>query len=803
MDQNQIQKNHQNIDENLLNADEISQNHPSTSQEIETPAELSGKYRFLRHIGQGAQANVFEAVRLSDEKHVAIKVLSINSVQNWKDYELFHRESETLRSLHIKGIAEFYESPEFLDQPKPRAFIIQEFIEGRSLNDMIKSGYRFSLNRVFEIAVDLINLLEKLHHHDPPIIHRDLKPANIMCRRSDSRDYEIYLIDFGAVSNPKVQGGGSTIAGTCGYMPPEQLMGKPCPASDIYALGATLAYMLCGVDPGQMQVTDFHLIIEPHLELVPPEIVNVLRKMLEPAVDNRLCDYEQLRNIFTDFANNHFHYCADSLSDTEEISKQFAKVNRYGQPGNLDIWAALKDNTPRHTPVQITKLKQTEMLSHTPVKKALNIKKTGKFKQSVYPIVIAFWVISIILFILARHDYNNEKSNWQRVVDECNNKYEDIIQKGLIKEYGMTEVPCDAQCALNAKNSCEKGLLYDIRRYNIDSKTMKCLSRNSFAERNKDDVECFNRLDSYYQVFHDCIVISDDKVGSRVMNIQPECQNKINAYLIGVSETNPVVQRVTIDRNEGLKNCDEKYQEILKSGKNSEYGTYNKPCDEKCALKARESCQIWKSRRFRHDDYRKDSLRYDSGFETYLNDRIHIDNHIEFLLYFGGSIFLILFGFIIIIISKKRKKFSIVYGDFQTPSDFINIENLLSMGRKSIAIITSVQYIPATEGTVECYQKHQNLPDSWYSHGLPSFRLRYKFNPIDDAASQDLVHEIIIHDAPGDALQPGNPIPILYYIDPHDNAQVWSMPYPFPTDSIIHLGDIYSQSHELDSKVSS
>ena len=536
---------------------EAEVSYKESGEQTETPEEIRSRYRFVCPIGHGSQGNVFKAVRCSDGQVVAIKVLSIDSVQNWKDYELFHRESEVLQSLNMKGIAKFYESLEFLEQKHPRAYIVQEYIEGRSLEEMIQSGYRFTVNRVFEIALELLTLLEKLHRHDPPVIHRDLKPANIMCRRSTERDYDVYLIDFGAVANPKVQGGGSTIAGTCGYMPPEQLMGRPEASSDIYALGATLVYMLSGADPGEIQVKDFRLIIEPYLEQIPPGIVNVLRQMIDPAADKRLCDYVKLRECFANFAKGRYQYELSSAVKPGDVEKVINDVKYYTQPGNIDIWAALDDHVPRRLPFNLSKLHQTKLLSEHFVKK--------KADNRMANIVVLVFSMVMILF---------------------------AIIVGIL------------------------GSIYAI-----------CL---------------------------------------------------------GFMAIPPIIWMCVENR------------------------------------------------------------RNQSGISD-----------------FGG----------------KAKV------------DLANITRILRYGRKGIGIITSVHYVPNDHRIMTDYYVNGN---QWlYYGGLPSFRLKYKFNPIDDASPDDLVHDIIIHDEPVEGLEPGNPISILYYIDPEDNHYVSSLPYPFPLDKIVSLRDIY------------
>lgn len=324
----------------------------SKHKTIKTPNDLAGRYRFIEKLGSGTQGNVYRAERLSDGMIVAVKRLRIDSVNTWKEYDLFHREADVLATIHEHGVAEFYETLEFLNPEAPAAYIVQELIEGRSLQFMLNAGFRFTVSRIFKMAYDLVGLLERLHSHNPPIIHRDIKPNNIIMKpMDDSDDFDPYLIDFGAVANPTVQKGGSTVAGTYGYMPPEQLVGRPTPASDIYSLGATIVYMLCGVQPIDMRTADFRLVIDPYLENVPRPIVMVLHQMLDPKPETRLCDYKKLRDIFNNFANDIYLFDDDKKAlDEAMLNQKLSQVNAFNQPGNLDLWMQLDEKMPRHVP---------------------------------------------------------------------------------------------------------------------------------------------------------------------------------------------------------------------------------------------------------------------------------------------------------------------------------------------------------------------------------------------------------------------------------------------------------------------
>ncbi len=324
-----------------------------------TPADIADRYTFTRFLGRGTQGSVYAAERKSDGMPVAIKVLQINSIQNWKEYELFWREAETLQSLDIPGVATFYEAIEKLDEDQPHAYLVQQLIRGKTLADTIKSGVRFSIQNVFSLAIQIIDILEKLHHHDPPIIHRDIKPSNILLE-PNGKDYKVYLTDFGAVYNPLLQRGGSTIAGTYGYMPPEQLMGSVSPASDIYALGVMLAELLSSISPADMEVMEFRLNIEKPLESVPAPVVSLIRRMTTPNESDRLCDYALLRQSFGAFAQNNYTQNAlveSTRQSPKEYNCQLKKVERIGQKGNLDLWLLLPEQTPREIPAIYQKLK--------------------------------------------------------------------------------------------------------------------------------------------------------------------------------------------------------------------------------------------------------------------------------------------------------------------------------------------------------------------------------------------------------------------------------------------------------------
>ena len=325
---------------------ETSKNeNPLKNSAFTLPHALADRYELIRALGSGAQGKVYQVKRRSDGALAAIKLLNIDSVKSWKEYTLFHREAEVLASLDIPGIAKFYEACDCLDNDPPYSCIIQEYIDGATLKHALQSGYRFSLDQIYDIALQLIDILEKLHTHNPPVIHRDIKPSNIILQPNGNY-FKTFLIDFGAVANPQIQSGGSTIAGTFGYMSPEQNIGRPTPQSDTYALTALLAYMLSGVDPAEMKVQNLRLIIDPYVEHHPPALVQTLRRMLEPDLDTRLADLSELRTRFQDFQAGKYMLSNEAplQLSPKEFKDRLLSVQSLGESQNLEIWQCLPDN---------------------------------------------------------------------------------------------------------------------------------------------------------------------------------------------------------------------------------------------------------------------------------------------------------------------------------------------------------------------------------------------------------------------------------------------------------------------------
>lgn len=244
----------------------------------ETPEILRSDYRFLRLLGEGSNGKTFLAAERVSGRKVAIKQLK--SFKDFKSFDLFKREAETMRSVAIDGV------PQFIDYIEKTGseddyYIVQEYIEGTPLSGLIdsraESDKPFSEDFVWNFARQIARILDILEtRYHPPIIHRDIKPSNIIM----TAESNFYLIDFGSVANPERKNLNSTIAGTQGYMAPEQLMGDCVIQSDYYGLGATMLHLLTGVAPFKIASDGLKLCYEDIIKQKARKTSSAMRKAL-------------------------------------------------------------------------------------------------------------------------------------------------------------------------------------------------------------------------------------------------------------------------------------------------------------------------------------------------------------------------------------------------------------------------------------------------------------------------------------------------------------------------------------------
>lgn len=184
-------------------------------------------------------ADIGSAANIKLVRHIETGVMYIKKHLSVYDADLYN----TLKKLKIAGIPEIYHVIESRDE----LIIIEEYINGRTLQDLLDENGPFDIEAAIRITQKLCTVLHKLHNLDTPIIHRDIKPSNIIC----SAHGEITLIDFNVSRKYDTSKSRDTVfMGTADYAAPEQYgFGQSDARTDIYALGQLLNVMLTGKLP--------------------------------------------------------------------------------------------------------------------------------------------------------------------------------------------------------------------------------------------------------------------------------------------------------------------------------------------------------------------------------------------------------------------------------------------------------------------------------------------------------------------------------------------------------------------------
>ena len=242
---------------------------------------LGGRYRLGPRLGKGSQGDIFLAqdtqAKGAAEREVIVKRLTPRGT--WKSFELFEREGKVLGQLRHAGVPRLFAT---IEEPPGTFNLVMQRAPGEDLR-AIAARRRFSELELRDVLVRCLEILDYLHTRAPAVIHRDLKPSNIV-RAPDGR---VSLVDFGGVLDAARDKGGSTIVGTFGYMAPEQLHGQAVPATDLYALGATIVALAGGVEPEDVPRKGLRMDLARHLPHLEPVLRDALAAMTDPDPDKR------------------------------------------------------------------------------------------------------------------------------------------------------------------------------------------------------------------------------------------------------------------------------------------------------------------------------------------------------------------------------------------------------------------------------------------------------------------------------------------------------------------------------------
>ena len=257
---------------------------------LEAETILQNRYQLKQKLGDNPARQTWLAIdsQLPDKPQVVIKLLAFGGQIQWENLKLFEREAQVLKQLnhpHIPKYRDYF----CIDERSLWFALVEDYIPGASLKELLNQNQRFTEQQVTKIAVDILNILLYLHQLNPPVLHRDIKPSNLIM----GEDEQVYLVDFGAVQDSATKEGGTfTVVGTYGYTPIEQFGGRAVPASDLYALGATLIHLLTGIAPADLPQKAFRIHFSDKVN-ISPGFVFWLEQLTDPSLEKRFDSVNQ------------------------------------------------------------------------------------------------------------------------------------------------------------------------------------------------------------------------------------------------------------------------------------------------------------------------------------------------------------------------------------------------------------------------------------------------------------------------------------------------------------------------------
>ncbi len=234
-------------------------------------------YKVIEKLGEGGMGVVYKAEDTKLDRVVALKFLPTNTLTGAEERKRFKREAKTAAALSHPNICHIYA----IDEADEQLFIAMEYIEGKSLEEMVgwNGGSPISLDKAIDTASQIAAGLQAAH--EKGVIHRDIKSANIMVTDKGV----VKIMDFGLAklaNRSKMTIQGSTL-GTAAYMSPEQARGEELDKrSDIWSLGVVLYEMIAGRLPfkGDYEQAVIYSILNEE-----PEPLTALRSGLPIALD--------------------------------------------------------------------------------------------------------------------------------------------------------------------------------------------------------------------------------------------------------------------------------------------------------------------------------------------------------------------------------------------------------------------------------------------------------------------------------------------------------------------------------------
>ena len=297
---------------------------------------INDRYEIIKTIGEGGMANVYLANDTILDRKVAIKVLRGDLSNDEKFIRRFKREALSVSNLSHPNIVEVYD----VGEEDGNYYIVMEYIEGKTLKQLLQKRGALTLNEVIDIMTQLTDGLA--HAHEAYIIHRDIKPQNIMIEDNGL----VKITDFGiamALNSTQLTQTNS-VMGSVHYLPPEQANGKGSTVkSDIYSLGILMYELLTGSVPFKgdtaVEIALKHMkekipSIRKQNPTIPQSVENIVLKATAKNPKNR---YDNVRDMYKDLQtalqrDNEkrlvYEYPENDLEETKVISQVTKEVKQ-------------------------------------------------------------------------------------------------------------------------------------------------------------------------------------------------------------------------------------------------------------------------------------------------------------------------------------------------------------------------------------------------------------------------------------------------------------------------------------------
>ncbi|MEX2460934.1 MAG: Stk1 family PASTA domain-containing Ser/Thr kinase [Paenibacillaceae bacterium] len=306
--------------------------------------QLGGRYEILGRIGGGGMALVYKAHDILLNRYVAVKILRQQYVHDEEFIRRFRREAQSAASLSHPNIVSIYDVGQELEVH----YIVMEYVEGVTLNDVIKERAPLQVEEAVHYASQICDALD--HAHMNQIIHRDIKPHNILIGKNG----RVKVTDFGiarAASSSSITQTGSVV-GSVHYFSPEHAKGTTSGArSDLYSLGIVLYQMLTAKLPfigdSPISVALKHLqetIVEPRKvnPLIPQSVENIILKAVRKNQEER---YQSAKAMLVDLES-----CL-TVMRRNEAKLVFLHIDEHDDEKTRVIPAIRTPTSPNYTPI--------------------------------------------------------------------------------------------------------------------------------------------------------------------------------------------------------------------------------------------------------------------------------------------------------------------------------------------------------------------------------------------------------------------------------------------------------------------